>query len=167
MTLLVWLELTEFAVAVNLAVAEPAGTVTGEGTETAELLLKTVTAVATGAVALKVTLHVAEDPEFTVEGEHERETTFRGVATGLTVRLTEAALPLAPAVTVTAVVEVTVLAVSVRGAEIDPAGTTTDEGTATAPLLAESVTVLLIPTVEASETEQELVWPEVNVTGLH
>ena len=151
----------------KLALAEPAGTITVEGTEIAELMLMTATEVAAGAFAVKVTLHLDEDPEFIVKGEQESDATLKGAAAGLTVRLTEAVLPLRLAVTVTPIVEFTALAVSVKGAEIDPAGTTTEEGTAAAPLLGARVTVLLIPTADASDTEQELVWPEFNVTELH
>ncbi len=57
------------ALAVNLAVEEPAGTVTEADTGKAELLLESVTADDTVAAAESVTVHAVDVPEETVVGE--------------------------------------------------------------------------------------------------
>jgi hypothetical protein len=65
-----WTELTDPEVAEKLAVEDPAATVTVEGTARALLSSEIATGVLPLTAAVSDTLHVADAPETTVEGEH-------------------------------------------------------------------------------------------------
>jgi hypothetical protein len=137
-TLTAVLTVTEAAVAVNEAEVAPAATVTEDGTVRAALLSETATVrPPVGAAPERVTVHAEVPPELIVEGEHNR---LLITASGVTV--TDAVLEDAfeLAVTVTAVLEVTEVAVAVKRTEVEPAATVTEEGTVRAELLSETVT---------------------------
>lgn len=165
-TLTAVLTVTEAAVAVKEAEVAPAATVTEEGTERAALLSETATArPPVGAAPERVTVQAEVPPELTEEGEHRR---LLITASGVTV--TDAVLEDAfeVAVTVTAVLDVTDVAVAVNRTEVEPAATVTEEGTLRAELLSETVTTWP-PEGAALErvTVQEEVPPALMEEGEH
>ena len=152
------------AVAAKVAEVDPAATVTDDGTDRAELLSRTVTTrPPAGAAELRDTLQVEVPPEVIEEGAQARLLiTTRGVT------VTEAVfeVPLAVAVTVTAVLLVTVAAVVEKEAVEAPAATVTEAGTVRAELLSERD--MARPPVGAapeSETVHKEVPPEVTDVG--
>jgi hypothetical protein len=158
----VWFVVTEPAVAVKVAVVEPAGTVTEAGTVRAALLSLRLTAVPPVEAARdRVTVHEEVAPDETDVGEHCRLEIVR-LAGGVTVSENVLEEPLRVAV------EVTEPAVAVNAAAVEPAGTVTDAGTVKAELL--SVTATVVPPVGAareSVTVHEEVVPDGTEVGEH
>jgi hypothetical protein len=154
-------------VAANVAVLEPAATVTDAGTVSVVLLTESASdKPPLGAAAERVTVQLELAPETMLDGEHcTPEIVVPGVVT-VTAALAE--LPLIDAVIVTAWLPVTVPAVTVKLAAVEPAATVTEPGTVNEALLAESATVP--PPVGAAcdnvTTHVELL-PELTVVGAH
>ena len=124
-------ENTILVLTVKLALMEPAGTVTLEGTCAAVvLLLESATcAPPEGAAALKVTVPVEDcEPPTTVAGFVVRDASI-GEGGGFTVREAVFVTPPKDAEMVTEVDAATALVVTVNVAEVAPAGTVTLEGT--------------------------------------
>jgi hypothetical protein len=122
----VWPEVTVPAVAVKLALCEPAGTVTDAGVDRALLLSARATvAPPAGAALVRVTEQELAAPEDNVVGLHCTEDSAAGG-----VMLNDAVLETPPrlAVTVADCVEVTALASTVNVALAEPAGTVTEAG---------------------------------------
>ena len=112
---------------VNVAVEEPAGTVTdAETLATAVVPLVRVTTTASVAMPDKVTVPVLFVPPLTLVGFNVRADTTR---TGLTVMDAVLATPLRVAVIVKDDAVVTALVVMVKVADVAPAGTVTVAGT--------------------------------------
>ncbi len=130
---------TAAAVAVKVAVVAEAKTVTEAGTVAEALLEDRATAAPpVGAAEFRVTVQVEEPAPVKDEGEQARLLTSGGGAVMLRAEVLE--VPLAVAVTVTAVVAATVPAVAVNPAEVAPEATVTEAGTVTATLLDAKVT---------------------------
>src|SRR5580700_2739882 len=142
-----------------------AGTVTDAGTVSAALLLERPTALPpVGAAWLRVTVHVAVAPEFTLVGlQTKAETSVE--ATRLKVILCEE--PPRVAVTVPDWLVVIAAAVALKEVEVLLAGTVTDAGTVSDALLLESPTALP-PDGAAwlSVTVQVLAAPEFTLVGV-
>src|SRR3954470_5184578 len=117
--------ITVLVVTVNVAVVLPAGTVTLAGTVATEvlLLLSITVAPPTGALAVRVTVPVEFVPPLTLVGLTVREVSVGGVI----VREAEARPP--PATIIAVVLEKTGLVVTVKVADVEPAGTVTLAGT--------------------------------------
>lgn len=126
----------------KLAVEEPAGTSTDPGTPAAPELDDSDTVVPPpGAAALNVTTPVEPAPPTTDDGFTETDCND-----GAAVTVSEAVFwfkPPSVAVIVTVVSDETLFTVTVKVAELDPAFTVTDDGTAAAALLDASVSVEL------------------------
>lgn len=132
------LVVTEAAVTEKEAELAAAATVTEAGVVRAALLSERVTNwPPAGAAAESVMVQEEEPPEEMEVGEHESV-----LGTGSAVTVTEAVLevPLAVAVTTTAVLAVTEPAVAEKVAEVVPAATVTDAGVVSAVLLSVRVT---------------------------
>jgi hypothetical protein len=161
-----WLDATVPAVAVKLAVVEPAATVTEAGTGRAVLLDETATLEPpVGATCDNVIVQVVLPPEVIVAGVHCKVVT---VICGVTVTGEVAEAPFSDAVTVTDWLDATVPAVAVKLAVVEPAATVTEVGTVSAVLLFETAT--LEPPVGAandSVTVHVDPWPDVSVAGTH
>ena len=159
--------LTLPAVAVKLAVVEAAATVTEPGTDNAALLSERLTdEPPVGAAWDSVTVQVELPPEATLFGTHCNVVTL--TAAGVTVTEAVVELPLSEAVTVTAWLALTLPAVAVKVAVVEPAATVTDAGTVRAALLTETATVA--PPVGAaieSVAVQVEVDPEATLAGEH
>ena len=128
-------ELTVPAVTVNVAEVEPAGTVTLDGT-VAAVVLELESEIATPPVAaaeVRVTVPVADWPLMIVPGL--TETLLSTAVGGLMVTPNVAFTPEYDAVKVAGVEELTVPAVTVNVAEVEPAGTVTLDGTVAAVVL--------------------------------
>lgn len=160
------LTVTEAAVTEKEAEVAPAATVTEAGVVRTALLSERVTSwPPAGAAAESVMVQEEEPPELMEAGEHDSVP-----GTGKEVTVTEAVLevPLAIAVTTTAVLAVTEPAVTEKAAEVAPAATVTEAGVVSAALLSERVTSW--PPVGAaaeSVTVQEADPPEVREAGKH
>lgn len=160
----VCVEVTDEAVAVRFAVVAPDGTVTEAGTETELLLLDSATDIPPEpAAALRVTAHVSETAPVSELLVQFRLLRVTAVAVGSTCRDRVLLTPPAEAVIVAVCVVVTVPAVAVKLAFVEPAGTVTDAGTDSALLL-----LLLnetasppVPAAALRVTEQESVPPLV------
>lgn len=137
---------TAAAVAVKAVEVEPAGTVREGGSERDELLEDKLTAAPPeGARPVRMIVQVVEPDGARLDGTHASELGTTGGAAGAGGIKVKGALretlPKA-AVMVAAALEVTLEAVALTPAETDPAGTTRDEGTVSAPLLLEIVTAI-------------------------
>ena len=119
---------------VKLAEVFPLATVTLEGTEaTEELELESVTTTPpVPAAAVSVTLPVAELPPVTEVGLIETELRAADAAAGFTVSAAVLLTPEKDPVRVTELVLETVLVVTEKVAEVEPAGTMTLDGTVAA-----------------------------------
>ncbi|MBN9662325.1 MAG: hypothetical protein J0H49_29270 [Acidobacteria bacterium] len=132
------LEVTEAAVAEKEAEVAPAGTVTEAGMVRAALLSERVTNwPPVGAAPESVTVQEEDPPELMEAGEHESEL---GTGRAVTVTVEVLEVPLAVAVTTTAVLAVTEAAVTEKAAEVAPPATVTEAGVERAALLSERVT---------------------------
>jgi hypothetical protein len=156
---------TDAAVAGKAAEAALATTVTDAGTGRAALLEPSVTTTPpAGAFWFKVTVQVVGAPDVTLTGLH---TSVDTPSTGLTVTV---AVTLAPSVAVTTAVCVvaTEPLTAVNGADVAPAGTVTDAGTARTDGLFELSATALPPGGAASVrfTVQAVDAPEVTLGGL-
>jgi hypothetical protein len=132
------LVVTEPAVTVKTAEADPEATVTEAGVVRAALLSERVTRwPPAGAAAERVTVQEEDPPEVMEVGEHESV-----VGMGWAVMVTEAVFEvlLAVAVMTTAVLVVTEAAVALKTAEVEPAAMVTEAGIERAALLSDRVT---------------------------
>ena len=130
---------TGIVVTVNVAVVDPAPTVTLAGTVAAALLLDNVTAAPpVGAAPLNVTVPVEVVPPVTLAGFKLTVDTFTANG-GFTVNVAPCVTLYVPEI-VTGVEELTELVVTVNVAVVDPAPTVTLAGTVAAALLLDSVT---------------------------
>src|ERR1039457_7273145 len=120
------------AVAVKVAVVEPAATATDPGTVSAAVLLDSVTV--PPLVFVSVTLQLLMPPLPSVAGVHDNELTVTGVARGIARVCT---LPFNDAVSVAVWSDAMVPALAVNVAVVDPAATATDPGTVSAAVLLE------------------------------
>jgi hypothetical protein len=132
----VWSEAMVPAVAVKVAVVDPAATATDPGTVSADVLLDSVTV--PPPVFDSVTVHVLVPPLPSVDGVHDSELTVTAVARAIDVICV---LPFNVAVSVAVWSEAIVPAVAVKVAVVDAAATATDPGTVSADVLLDSVTV--------------------------
>jgi hypothetical protein len=156
----VWSEAIVPAVAVNVAVVDPAATVTDPGTVSAAVLLDSVTV--PPPVFVSVTVQLLVPPLLSVAGVHDSELTVTAVAKAIDAVCVP---PFNAAVTVAVWSDAIVPAVAVKVAVVDPAATVTDPGTVSAAVLLDSVTVP--PPVFVSVTVQLLVPPLLSVAGVH
>lgn len=123
--------LTLVELMVNVAEVEPWATVTDAGTVAAELDGERVTvAPPDGAAALNCTVPVADWPLVTEPGEID--ILARAAGRGFTVRFALTVTPEYDAEIVTGVEELTVAAVMVKVAEVEPWETVTEAGIVTA-----------------------------------
>ena len=126
------LEATDWVVIANVALAEPADTVTLDGTAAEVLLLdKDTTAPSAGAGPLSVTVPVEPFPPCTVDGFRDRDDSEGG----LTVRFDDRVTPLYKPEILTMVVLDTGTVAIVNVALATPAATVTLAGTAAASVL--------------------------------
>jgi hypothetical protein len=155
----VWYDAIVPALAVKLAVLDPAATATDPGTVSAAVLLDSATV--PPPVFESVTVQLLVPPTPSVDGVHNTELTFTAVA-----RMMDAAcvLPFNVAVSVAVWSGAVASAVAVNVAVVDPAATAADPGTASAAVLLDSVTVP--PPVFESVTVQVLVPPLPSVDGV-
>src|ERR1039458_1541069 len=155
----VWSDAIVPALAVKLAVLDPAATATDPGAVSAAVLLDSVTV--PPLIFVSVTVQVLVPPLPSVAGVHDTELTVTGVAKEMdAVR----ALPFNVAVSVAVWSDAIVPAVAVKVAVVDLATTATDPGTVSAAVLLDSVTVP--PPVFESVTVQLLVPPLPSVAGV-
>jgi hypothetical protein len=163
-TTTVVLAVTELAVTGKVADLDAEATVTEAGVVRAALLSERVTSwPPAGAATERVTVQVEELPEVMEKGEHE---SVLGTGRAATVREAVLEVPLAVAVTTTAVLVVTEAAVTEKVAEVDPEATVTEAGVLSAALLSERVTNCP-PAGAAAErvTVHEAELPEVMEAG--
>src|ERR1035438_6141527 len=132
----VWYDAIVPALAVKLAVLDPAATATDPGTVSAAVLLDSVTV--PPLIFVSVTVQLLVPPLPSVAGVHDTELTVTAVA-----RVIDDAcvLPFNVAVSVAVWSEAIVPAVAMNVAAVDPAATATDPGTVSAAVLLDSVTV--------------------------
>jgi hypothetical protein len=158
-------DVTAAALALNVAVACPAGTVTVPGTVTEALLADSVTAVPpAGAAVLSVIAQTLAPAPVRLAGLQLMLVSETGVKRDRDVVLDT---PPEVAVIVTVVAEVTAEALALNVAVVCPASTVTVPGTVTEALLADSVTA--VPPVGAaafSVTVQTLVPAPFRLAGL-
>ena len=147
------------AVAVNVAVALPAGTVTEAGAVNSAELLDSVT-VAPAAV-VSVTVHVALAPELRLVGVHVNPLMVTGTTSEIAAFCE---LPLSEAVMVAVCELDTVPAVAVNVAVALPAGAVTEDGAVNAAELLDSVTVA--PAVVVTVTVHVAVAAAARLVGL-
>jgi len=143
--------LTADTVAVNPTLVALPGTVTELGTFTAPLLVERVTLIPPlGAAALNVTVQASEPAPFIEELAHERVLKVGTIATeeAFSCREKVFATPFNVAMSATDCEELTADAVAVNPTLVALAGTVTELGTFTAPLLLERFT--LIPPLGAA-----------------
>jgi hypothetical protein len=156
----VWSDAIVPAVAVKLAVVDPAATATDPGTVSAAVSLDSVTV--PPPVLVSVTVHVLVPPVPSVEGVHDTAPTVTAVAREIdAVRVP----PFKAAVSVAVWSDAIVPAVAVKLAVVDPAPTNSDPGTVSTAVLLDSVTVP--PPVFVSVTVHVLVPPAPSVEGVH
>lgn len=151
------------AVAVKLALVEPAGTVTEPCTGSRALLLDSPTAAPPlGAILESVTVQDVDCPELRLVGEQVRPVNAIGAAREINTAL----LPLYVAETFARLSELIDPAVAVKLTVVDPAGTVTEAGTGSSALSLESKT-LAPPAGAALErvTVQTVDCPEKRVEG--
>jgi hypothetical protein len=130
----VWAVLTEDAVAVKLAVVDPAATVTEAGTVTAELPLARLSAnPPVAAAALNVAVQLSVPAPVIDPLTHVSALNTGALALNCSAKVLATLLALA--VSVTAWVVLTEVTVAVKLAVVDPAATVTEAGTLTAELL--------------------------------
>ena len=128
-----WLAVTEPAVALKVALVDPADTVTEAGTVRAALLaLNDTTCPPVGAALVWLTVQVLNAPEFTVEGEQASADKTAGATR---VRLAVRDPPFRVAVSRAVASLETAATVAVKVALAAAAATVTDAGTATLELL--------------------------------
>src|ERR1019366_7108815 len=156
----VWSDTIVPAVAVKVAVVDPAATATDPGTVSAAVLLDSVTV--PPPVFVSVTVQVLVPLLLSVAGVHDNELTVTAVAKAIDV---VCVLPFNVAVSVAVWSVAIVPAVAVKVAAVEPAATATDPGTVSAAVLLDSVTVP--PLVFVSVTVQVLVPPLPSVAGVH
>src|SRR5580700_2615291 len=129
------------AVTENVATKDPAGTFTDAGTASASLVLEIPTVLPPPAAAsLSVTVQVAALPALTVVGLQASDET---TACATRIKVVVCKLPFNVAVMTALWFAVSVPATATKLAELAPAGTFTDAGTASSALLSESVTIVL------------------------
>ena len=165
-TIAVWFVVIVPAVAVKFAVAAPDNTVTEAGTVSVAWLLESATLAPPDPAACdRVTEQADVPPEVRLVGLQETRLTVVG-ATSRIEAVCE--LLLYDAVTTAVCVVENVPAVAVKFAEVDPAPTCADAGTAKAAALLESVTEMPPdPAACDSVTVQDDVPPAFRVVGLH
>ena len=155
------------AVTVNVAEVEPAGTVTLEGTLAAVLELESETDTPpVPAAAVRLTVPVPVCPLVIALGLTETPLNF--AAGGLMVTPKLVLTPEYEAVKVAPIEELTVPAVTVNVAEVEPAGTVTLDGTPTAVVL-ELASETTTPPVRAAAVRVTVpvpIWPLTIVLGL-
>jgi hypothetical protein len=115
------------AVAVKVAVADPAATATDSGTVSAAVLLDSVTV--PPLVLDSVTVHVLDPPVPRVAGVHDSELTTTAAVSEIDATRV---LPFNAAISVAVWSAAMVPAVAVKVAVADPAATATDSGTVSA-----------------------------------
>ena len=154
---------TSPAVTPNVAFVVPCGTFTEPGMVRGPLPLASETCTPpAGAVWVRLTVHVDAWPVPSCNGAHDKDDNVVTALAGLTVTVAVFELPLALPVTVTAVSEDTVPAVTLKPALLAPDATTTDAGVVNTAWLSLSVTVT--PPAGAaplSVTVQPSVWVEI------
>ena len=152
------------AVALNVAVIEPAATVTDPATVNRTLLLESeTTAPPLGAAFDSVTVQVLRAAVLRVVGAHAKEVTRVGADRE---RVVFCEVPLYVAVTTAVWSEPMVPAVALNVAVVEPAATVTDPATVSRILLLESeTTVPPLGAVFVSVTVHELVAPVLSVVG--
>jgi hypothetical protein len=155
------------AVAVNVAELAPAGTSTDEGTVRLELLLlSTTVAPPVPTAAVNDTEQLDVPGALIAVGLHARER--KDTAGGARLMEVVAEPPLHVAVRVAVWAEEMVPAVAVNVADVEPAGTSTDEGTVRLELLLLSATVAPpVPAAALNDTEQLDVPGALIAVGLH
>lgn len=164
-TVTAWLVVTDEAVAVKVAVAEPAGMETEAGTVSAVLSSETTTEVLAAGAADNVTVQVEAPLDGTVDGEHcSCETASAG---GVIVSEAAAEPPFNEAVMVAAWLVVTEPATAAKLAVVEPAATVTEGGTVRAALLSETATEVLAEAAADNVTVHVEVPPDVTVDGEH
>jgi hypothetical protein len=156
---------TMFVLTSNVALEDPAGTVTFAGTAALPLLLESVTTIPPlGAGPLNMTVPVDELPLVTRVGFSVREASAGGTTISLLVWVT----PLKEAEMLTEVAVATAEVVTENAPLDAPAGTVTDVGTLATPrLLLDSKTV--VPPAAAgplSDTVPAATFPPVTLEGL-
>jgi len=156
---------TMFVLTSNVALEDPAGTVTFAGTATLPLLLESATTIPPlGAGPVNVTVPVDELPLVTLVGFSVREASAVGTTVSVLVWVT----PLKEAEMLIEVAVATAEVVTENSALDVPAGTVTDAGTlATARLLLDSKTA--VPPAAAgplSDTVLAATFPPVTLEGL-
>ena len=130
---------TGWVVTVNVAVLDPAATVTEVGTEAnAESEARITTAPPPGAIPVRVTVQVELAPPYTEGGTVMSEVSCGASTPSLAVFVT----PLRTAEIVAETFELTAVGVTAKVAEDPPAGLVTDGGTVAARLLDASDTVV-------------------------
>src|SRR5579871_5411213 len=132
---------TAVVVTAKLAVEEPARTVTGDDTVADPLSLDTVTLVLLAAFPLRVTVQVVPVGGVTLDGlQLTPDRTIAGVKVSPKVSV----VPFRDALIVAVVVLPTLDVVTLRFAGEDPAFTVTGDDTVAAPLLLDTVTLMLL-----------------------
>ena len=160
------MDVTVPVVAVNVAVVAPALTRTEAGTATAVLLSASATEEPpVGAACDNVTVQVELAPETTVAGAHCTDET--AICGGVTVMEVVIELPPSDTVTGSLWLEVTVVAVAVKVALLEPAATITEAGMVKA---GGSAMAMLAPPLGAAVervTVQVAAAPETRLVGVH
>ncbi len=155
---------TAVVVTLKLAVADPVLMVTVEGAVAAALLLATVTFVLLRALPLSVIVQEKPVGGVTLPGLQLR---FERVgAAGCKVSVVVFDAPFRVAVIVTVVLLLTAVVVTLKLALADPALTVTGDETVAAPLLLETVTLVLLTALPLSVTVQVVPVGGVTVDGL-
>ena len=158
-------EPADTAVAVNVALVAPDGTVTDAGTVAELLPLVSATVVLDGAVVDRNTVQVAVAPGASDPGLQDK---LDSVTAGCTASVVVCVAPVDVAEIVTFCALLTVVVVTVKLVLVRPAGTVTCDGTLAFPLLLLSVTG--VPPDGAAETRltvQDVLDPPVTEPGAH
>src|SRR4029077_18044043 len=160
------LDVTVPAVAIKEAEVEVAGTMTEAGTVKVGLLEASETAVPPAGAALdNVTVQEVLAFEARLEAVHVREDRLTGASKEI---VTGDEVPFRDAVTVALALDVTVPAVAIKEAEVEVAGTMTEEGTVKVGLLEASETA--VPPAGATldnVTVQEVLAFEARLEAVH
>ncbi len=157
----VWV--TAPAAALNVVNALPAGTVTDDGTDSAELSVETPTLIPPeGAISFRVTVQVAASPEFTLVGVQIKAETVAWTK----LKVVDSSVPFKVALTVALWFVAKIPAVAVKFAEVVPDPTVTDIGIVSRPLLSDRATVVAEKPASLKRTVQVVDAPEVSVLGL-
>lgn len=157
----VWV--TAPAAALNVVNALPAGTVTDDGTDSAELSVETPTLIPPeGAISFRVTVQAAAAPEFTLVGVQIKAETVAWTR----LKVVASSVPFKVALTVALWFVAKIPAVAVKFAEVLPGPTVTDVGIVSRPLSSDRVTVVAEGPAALKRTVQLVDAPEVSVLGL-